>query len=355
MANYAAVVNSHVSVFCGGVVDSFSFHRAAKFVVNSASVRQEIGMTVKMYTKFCAFFVLIHAAYVLMQLMANGCLLLGSVFLYTYFIEPVSHLMRGAEATYVASMSVWSFYHLLWVLPIWGLCYGVSLGCYQTIADDVHRLQQSESRSKRTSAGQSLDVKRSISGSVYAALVWALMFLQIRVFDLLLPSLLRHAARVVLAALQALHPPPPVLQVATLVLVQPLLLTGQGLQLFGLIIGAIVYGWYGFDMEWIAAGQEPEQRFRAVEQHWVYFCGFGLPYLLLLKCTSFFLGYGVYLMLFPFTIMLGSVCDWQQRPQGQGGHSAFRVFAPSQRLALLAIKAADKHLRPSRAKKSHSR
>jgi len=188
MSNYVNAVNMYVSMFCHALVDTVSFHRAAKFIVNSSAVRQEIGMT----------------------LMANGFLLLGSVLLYRYFIEPVSQLMRGSDedSSSLANISVWSFYHLLWMVPIWGLCYVVSLGCYQSIADEVHGLQLRERRQgKRSEGGVTtgpVDVKRTISGTVYAAIVWLLMFLQIRVFDIALPALLNQAARVVFAALDAL-------------------------------------------------------------------------------------------------------------------------------------------------------
>lgn len=332
MSNYVSAVNTYVSVFCHALVDTVSFHRAAKFIVNSPAVRQEIGMT----------------------LMANGFLLLGSVLLYRYFIEPVSQLMKGSDGDNTfANISVWSFYHLLWMVPIWGLCYVVSLGCYQSIADEVYGLQLRECRQgKRTEGGgAAVDVKRTISGTVYAAIVWLLMFLQIRAFDIVLPALLNQASRVVFVALDALTLPPTALHLSLILFVQPLTLAAKGSRLFGLILGAIVYGWYGFDMDWIARGHDPERRFRAVEEHWVYFCGFGLPYALLLRSTSFFLGYGLYLMLFPLTLMLGAVCDWERRPPDPDGQIAFRVFGPSQRLALRVIKAVDRYLRPSASKK----
>jgi hypothetical protein len=300
--------------------------------------------------------------------MANGFLLLGSVFLYRYFIEPVSLYMSGgddSEAGMVTSVSVWSFYHLLWLLPIWGLCYVVSLGCYQSIADEVHRLQQKEllhnqreSRSSKSSAtadAPPVGVKRSISGSVYAVLVWLLMFMQMRVFDLMLPVLLSQSALFVDTALNSLSLPSAALQLATLAFVKPLILASQGCRLFGLVLGSIVYGWYGFDLCWIAKGQDPERRFRSVEDNWMYFCGFGLPYVLLLRSTSFFLGYGLYLILFPFTLMLGAESDWQRAPQGGTGQLTFRVFGPSQRLALRVIKAVDRYLRPSAATRKKTR
>ena len=320
--------------------------------------------------------------------MANGCLLLGSVFLFQYFIEPVSLFMSSslagtsdpytdpssvlftslaqedssgrdgsgsssdALASSLTSMSVWSFYHLLWVLPIWGLCYAVSLGCYQSIVDDVHRLQQQEEdgRGSSSSKGSSVhppraDVKRTLSGTVYAALVWLLMCLQMRVFQLLLPALLRHASSLLLAATQALPLPPSLVPLASLLVVRPLLIASQLCRAFGLIFTAVVYGWYGFDLSWAAAGKEPDERYRLVELHWVYFLGFGLPYVLLLESTSFFVGYGLYLMVFPFTLMLGAVSDFTQQHHHQ--LRPFHIFQPAQKLALWVIKALDKHLRPS--------
>jgi hypothetical protein len=46
MTSYVALLNSYLTIFCYAVVDTLSFHRAAQFLVNSATVRQEIGMTV---------------------------------------------------------------------------------------------------------------------------------------------------------------------------------------------------------------------------------------------------------------------------------------------------------------------
>jgi hypothetical protein len=302
--------------------------------------------------------------------MANGCLLLGSVFLFHYFIEPVSQLLTPDSSTggsSMTSMSVWSFYHLLWVLPIWSLCYVVSLGCYQSIADEVFRLQQQQRRRRGGAAAGSplpVDVKRSISGTVYSAFVWVFMFLLLRLFDLLLPALLDHTSRLLLdhTAAGALSEEPlslsPSLSLSSLLLGLPLRLSSLLSRGFGLVLGGVVYGWYGFDMAWIAGGWEPEQRFRAVEEHWAYFLGFGVPYVLLLQSTSFFLGYGLYLMLFPFTLMLGAVSDYQQHyhshRQGhrQGGQQhqqqqvVFRVFQPARSLAMRAIKALDRYLRP---------
>jgi hypothetical protein len=48
-----------------------------------------------------------------------------------------------------------------------------------------------------------------------------------------------------------------------------------------------------------------------MERHWAYFIGFGFPYVVLIKSTSFFFGFGAFLAIFPVCIMLGSVSDFQ--------------------------------------------
>ena len=112
-----------------------------------------------------------------MQWTANGFLLVGSHFLYEYFVQPVSQLMmtsvskvpENSNSAAITIFSVWSFYHLLWMLPVWALCYVVSLGCYQTIAEDVYRLNRQDTAQGQRGASAStpaIDVKRSISGVV---------------------------------------------------------------------------------------------------------------------------------------------------------------------------------------------
>ena len=46
-----------------------------------------------------------------------------------------------------------------------------------------------------------------------------------------------------------------------------------------------------------------------MESHWAYFVGFGFPYVMLSRNTTYFVGYGIFLALFPFCIMLGCILD----------------------------------------------
>ena len=83
-------------------------------------------------------------------------------------------------------------------------------------------------------------------------------------------------------------------------------------RLIGNLGMAILYGWYGFDYHWALDGDLGKKRFERVEVYWAYFLGFGLPYLLIVRSTSFLVGYGIYLILFPFTIVLCVDADCTQ-------------------------------------------
>jgi hypothetical protein len=61
---------------------------------------------------------------------------------------------------------------------------------------------------------------------------------------------------------------------------------------------------------------DTDVRLAIIERHWAYFFGFGLPYVLMLRYTSFFVGYGLFLALFPFCIMMGSLSDYSAPYQG---------------------------------------
>jgi len=78
---------------------------------------------------------------------------------------------------------------------------------------------------------------------------------------------------------------------------------------FGILLAGILYGWYGFDFYWISDDWDPHDRYRAVENNWAYMFGFGLPYVVLVRSSGFFLGYGLYLLLFPFCIILSTLSD----------------------------------------------
>ena len=126
---------------------------------------------------------------------------------------------------------------------------------------------------------------------------------------------------------------------------------------------ACMYGWYGFDPKWIASGMDPDERFGILERHWAYFMGFGFPYVMLMENTSFFVGYGTFLALFPFCIMLGSVSEYTDAyaahmPKKSATldirSNSLPIFKTAQNWTLLAIRYIDKQSYDSRKKKSGS-
>jgi hypothetical protein len=67
-----------------------------------------------------------------------------------------------------------------------------------------------------------------------------------------------------------------------------------------------------FELYRISNDVDADTRLTIIETHWPYFLGFGLPYVLLFKFTSFFIGYGIFLAIFPFGIMMGSLSDYKE-------------------------------------------
>ena len=56
----------------------------------------------------------------------------------------------------------------------------------------------------------------------------------------------------------------------------------------GLVMTSIMYGWYGFEPQWIASDLTPDTKFTIIEKHFAYFLGFGFPYAVLNKVISLF-------------------------------------------------------------------
>jgi hypothetical protein len=123
---------------------------------------------------------------------------------------------------------------------------------------------------------------------------------------------------------------------------------------------------YGFDGCWVCDGLSPDDRFRMVEDKWSYLLGwvvlislsipsislslslcyllftnhprftfsspslhplcstpwrYGLPYGILIRSTGFFVGYGIYLVLFPFCIIIACNTDLPSRTLLDGSDS----------------------------------
>ena len=87
-------------------------------------------------------------------------------------------------------------------------------------------------------------------------------------------------------------------------------------------LACFLYGWYGFDNHWISSGKTLQERVRELEIHWLYYVGFGLPWVVLSKFVPYFTFYACFLAAFPLLVVRGSQLQHQdgfltkQYPQG---------------------------------------
>ena len=294
IASIVSLINYCGGLFARGVFDSLSIHKTLKFLVNSSEIAQDVTMCI----------------------LANGVLLLGSIFLFHKAVKPLTSFLKDEIAesdvdespvfSSIADLSVWSFYHVLWIVPVWLLCYACSYGWYQSIALHSYQMQHG--------VPKDIGVQKSVTTSVYATAVWAVAFLQIIVFDKLIPLMISTTMHVIALVLKTMDAPLGMDLFSAIIgttVMYPLNLLGMASHACGIILMGLMYGWYGFDMIWISDGLDLTQRYAILEKNWLYFVGFGMPYVVLVKSTSFFVGYGLYLLLFPFTILISAVSDYK--------------------------------------------
>ena len=349
--NFGEWITLQLNVFVIGIVHSLSLHKTIPILVNDKA----------------------SARLTLQILGTNAALLLGSIYFFSKAVEPLLDSMKGnlnIEDTAAGGLDltkdsstdrmVWFMYQSLWLLPICGLCYGCSMAWYQDLADSTYRYLQG--------VPKSTSLTKSVGQALYGTLVWLSAFIQVKLLAALIPLLCVQLAGGVdilfsgwTAAAMAVGTAGAadneiVSFSTTLVVLGSSIALGikHSLQLWikafallsrtaGLSLMCLMYGWYGFDPKWIAAGLDPDERFGILERHWAYFMGFGLPYVVLMETTPFFTGYGIFLGLFPFCIMLGSVCNFTE-PYSQYSSSVVQplpIFKMAQVWTLYVIRLID--------------
>jgi len=330
----------NLNVFCAGLNDTFSIHRTIPILVND----------------------LVSARLTAQILATNTALLLGSIYFYNRGLGPLLHYMKTNIGDEVPAVSYadqlgWVIYQGLWLLPICGLCYGCSTAWYQDLADSTYRYLKG--------VPKSTPLTKSVGQALYGTLVWLCAFIQVKLLAMVVPmfsSQMSTAVDLLFLGWTTQAQSASITNVA--VFLQHMLLSWiYGISFMsrcaGLAFLCIMYGWYGFEPKWIASGLDPDARFAILEKHWAYFLGFGFPYVLLMENTSFFVGYGTFLALFPFCIMLGSVCDYSApyraysdaSTQHTIGSNILPVFRAAKDWTLLAIKYIDKQAYVAQNKK----
>lgn len=279
----------HSKVFFTGVADSLSIHRILPLVVNDSAISL---VTAKI-------------------LVTNCFLLIGSIFLFQRGIVPIINIVHNdignSAVKSITDTFIWFLYEVLWLLPICILCYVCSTVWYQELAN--HSYKYVKGLPKDSS------ILKSAGHVIYGTLIWFFTFLQVQLLTIVVPlifSSIQPYLDLFCSRIESNYP----LFFAFSSPFRRLLFTSVWsvsylLQFCGFAMMCMLYGWYAFDPQWIAVGTDPDTRCGLMERHWAYFIGFGFPYVVLIKSTSFFVGFGAFLAIFPLCIMLGSVSDFQ--------------------------------------------
>jgi len=241
----------------------------------------------------------IHTNYLV--LISHSFICLGSTYLFDGIMkgsEYLDQITKSGNSLFnvnspLVSEILWLLFHGLWLIPIYVLCYISSTTWYQEIGDEIVRQKKGTELTKAVATG------------MYALIAWIMIFMQYMILNLGIPMVCDQ-----------------------LITISGYIdgFMGRSLQLsltlikyiassLAIVLQCVLYGWYGFDPHWIAERKAPVERFGIIQKHWAYFVGFGMPYVIIMRTTSFFVGYGIYLGLFPFCIMLACTAIQENKYQ----------------------------------------
>jgi len=342
-------LTTNVSIFIVGIVDTFSLHKTLPILVNDRA----------------------SALLTLQILGTNTALLLGSIYFYEKGVGPLlgyinTNVVNSGEIGQDSynDQLLRVLYQSLWLLPICGLCYALSTIWYQDLADSTFRYLKG--------VPKTTPLTKSVGHALYGTLVWVSAFVQVKLLAAVAPLVFAQLSAAVemffLGLSSSTGGDASSLTTSILMglkagLLHWIRLASFGSRFLGLAFLCLMYGWYGFDPKWIASGMDPDERFGILERHWAYFMGFGFPYVMLMENTSFFVGYGTFLALFPFCIMLGSVSEYtdayathmpKKSPTLDIRSNSLPIFKTAQNWTLMAIRNIDKQSYDSRKKRTSS-
>lgn len=235
-------------------------------------------------------------------LIGNACLVIGSLLIYVFGIQKLYDILYSSLNLPLYDHIVFMCLHSIWLLPIFLYCQFTAASKYQALADAI--IEHLKSAKKLT-----VSMDKYISNSSYGFLAWLSVFLQVQMASNLLPPLIHYITHALNLS-----------SLTSSIAITAEILTG--------IMSCILYAWYCFDYRWTTLGLDPDARFAIIEKHWPYFIGFGFPFVLLNKSTSFFVGYGGFLTYFPLAVMIGTVVDYEKSSQSQSTKIApLRIFS----------------------------
>ena len=219
-----------------------------------------------------------------------GKILLANVVLVLAQAGFVRHVITPAGAWWAGEQPVQSgLLHIAVWLPgllfVYIFTYTRVLAWYQNVADALFRHSQKlPAATKLTRPGDD-----SLSG----LFLWLFLFVEMQVVVNVFPMLTGSVAgRPELVGLL------PAVQ-----------LVDQLVYVAGAALSAFLYGWYSFEPFQISQGMRLEQRVAELERHWLYYVGFGLPFVVAGRTLPYFVNLALFLCAFPFLIAQGALLD----------------------------------------------
>jgi len=182
--------------------------------------------------------------------------------------------------------------YLIVLVGFYIFCYTRVLKWYQSLADAMLLRQRRKLPSKPT------------DNPTFATLIWLFLFLQQQFLVNGMPPLL-------VATENAF----PRLRGLIAILERGSYFAGHGLIAF-------LYSWYGFEPFQISRGMKIDERIDSLESHWLYYVGFGLPFVVASKYLSYFKNLSIFLACFPFLVILGALLEPQNAFQRKKTQSA---------------------------------
>lgn len=326
----ASTLSYHFNIFVCGVCDSLSLHKLIPLLVNNQDLAVLTG-----------------------KILATNCVMLvGSVLLYQRGMGPILQYIgsTGSENSFVNRITetiLSILYQTFWLIPICALCYACSITWYQELSDCTIKLVKGNAKS--------VDIAKTVGFALYGTIVWFFIFLQVQLLLNISPILI-NGFIIVFSVGTSNFMLSPLFYLIRLLLISVRMV----IQFGGFFLMSMLYGWYGFDPKWISEGVDPDARLNIMERRWVYFAGFGFPYAVLMKSFSFFVGYGVFLGVFPFCIMLGTITDYNRcYSQNDGDKKILKtdlpIFKTAQNWSLHAVKYVNKFTVKAKTKKINNK
>mmetsp|Transcript_10328 Transcript_10328/g.19009 ORF Transcript_10328/g.19009 Transcript_10328/m.19009 type:complete len:301 (-) Transcript_10328:738-1640(-) len=95
---------------------------------------------------------------------------------------------------------------------------------------------------------------------------------------------------------------------------------------------------YAYDIVWTLEGWDFQKRLLVFQRSWLFMLGFGFPPALMTFCLPQFLGYGIYALAFPMSIMLAITFRPILHTASGVFPKSFRMFAFAEYINLLALR-----------------